>query len=173
MIFKNLQLPDFIIADMYKKDLVAYEGEKKSEKKEIKAPVNKKWYLGENKKNVLIALNDGEAVFLRDEWLQFLSAILQACKLNLADVAIINLANQELTYKKVSEELKPQFYILFDINLKNFQLPFIVPNYQIQQYNQAKFLLAVSLLEINNSTQEAKLEKSRLWLSLKKMFNIQ
>lgn len=171
MSFKNLQLPDFLLADIYKNDLVAFKGENKPEAKKV-APTTKQWFLGENKKNVLIALNDTEAVFLRDEWLQFLSTILQACHLNLADVAIINLANQEVSYKKVVEELSPKYFLLFDINLKAFQLPFVIPNYQIQNYNLSQFLLSASLLNMEGSSQEAKLEKSKLWISLKKMFNI-
>jgi hypothetical protein len=171
MSFKNLQLPDFLLADIYKNDLVAFNGEKKPEAKKI-APTPTQWFLGENKKNVLIALNDTDAVFLRDEWLQFLSNILQACHLNLADVAIINLVHQELNYKKVVEALSPKYFLLFDVNLKAFQLPFVIPNYQIQNYNQSQFLLSASLLEMEGGSQEAKLEKSKLWLSLKKMFNI-
>jgi hypothetical protein len=171
--FKNLQLPDFIIADIYKNDLVAWNKEKKVEEKKSVEPVeNKKWFLGENQKNIVIVLQDETAVFLRDEWLQFLSNILAACHLNIGDVSIVNLTNHPATYKEIISRLQPKYFILFDIDLQRFQLPFIIPNYHLQQYNQSQLLLCASLQQMDGNSQEAKLEKSKLWVSLKKMFDI-
>jgi len=141
------------------------------EKKMQKAP-EQKWFLGENKKHVVIAVKDDEAVYLRDEWLQFLSSIFIACKLNLGDVAIINYAKNNFSYTELSEKLSPEFFLMLDVTAKEIQLPFTVPDYQIQKYNQCNFLLAPSLQSMQGNTQEAKLEKSKLWLSLKKMFGI-
>ena len=171
MSFKKLQLPDFLIAELYKDVLVELNTVEKAEKIQKTLPAQK-WFLGENKKNVVIAVRDEEAVYLRDEWLQFLSAILGACKLNLGDVAIINFAKNNYSYSELNEKLSPEFLLLLDITAKEIQLPFTVPHYQIQQYNNCKFLLSPSLEIIQGATQEAKLEKSKLWLSLKKMFNI-
>ncbi len=171
MSFKKLQLPDFLIAELYKDVLVDLNTAETKVKKQ-KTPPSQKWFLGENKKNVVIAVKDEEAVYLRDEWLQFLSAILGACKLNLGDVAIINYAKNNYSYTELTEKLSPEFLLLLDITAKEIQLPFTVPHYQIQQYNNCKFLLSPSLEIIQGNTQEAKLEKSKLWLSLKKMFNI-
>jgi len=171
MSFKKLQLSDFLIAELYKDVLVDLNTAEKSDKKQKTHPAQK-WFLGENKKNVVIAVKDEEAVYLRDEWLQFLSTILGACKLNLGDVAIINYAKNNYSYSELTEKLAPEFLLLLDISAKEIQLPFTVPNYQIQQYNNCKFLLSPSLEIIQGTTQEAKLEKSKLWLSLKKMFNI-
>jgi len=171
MSFKKLQLPDFLIAELYKDVLVDLNEAETNNSKQKKQP-SQKWFLGENKKNVVIAVKDEESVYLRDEWLQFLSTILGACKLNLGDVAIINYAKTNYSYSELTEQLAPEFLLLLDISAKEIQLPFTVPNYQIQQYNNCKFLLSPSLKIIQGNTQEAKLEKSKLWLSLKKMFNI-
>jgi len=146
--------------------------EAETNNKKQKIQPSQKWFLGENKKNVVIAVKDEEAVYLRDEWLQFLSTILGACKLNLGDVAILNYAKTNYSYSELTEKLAPEFLLLLDISAKEIQLPFTVPNYQIQQYNNCKFLLSPSLEIIQGESQEAKLEKSKLWLSLKKMFNI-
>jgi hypothetical protein len=171
MSFKNLQLPDLLIAELYKDVLVETNDAVAVEKKSQKIP-EQKWFLGENKRHVVLAVKDDEAVYLRDEWLQFLSAILMACKLNLGDVAIINYAKNNFSYAELSEKLAPEFLLMLDVTTKEIQLPFTVPYYQIQKYNQCSFLLAPSLRTMQDDTQEAKLEKSKLWLSLKKMFGI-
>ena len=171
MSFKKLQLPDFLMAELYKDVLVEIESEEKVKKIKISNPVQQ-WFLGENKKHVVIAVKDDEAVFLRDEWLQFLSAILNACKLNLGDVAIINYAKTNYSYLELTEKLSPEFLLLLDVTAKEIHLPFTVPHYQIQKYDQCSFLLTPSLLSMQGESKEAKLEKSKLWLSLKKMFAV-
>ena len=171
MSFKKLQLPDFLIAEFYKDVLVELDNTEPTKKSKKKVAATQ-WFLGENKKHVVIAVKDEEAVFLRDEWLQFLSNILGACKLNLGDVAIINYAKNNYSYAELTERLAPEFLLLLDVTAKEIQFPFTVPHYQIQQYNHCKFLLTPSLGNMLGHTQDAKLEKSKLWLSLKKMFNI-
>jgi hypothetical protein len=171
MSFKKLQLPDFLITEIYK-DVLVEENSPEKKQKKTKTTEPTQWYLGENKKHVVIAVKDDAAVFLQDESLQFLSSILGACKLNLADVAIINFSKRDFSYVEIVEKLEPSALILFDVTAKEIQLPFTVPHYQIQKYNQCNFLLAPSLLSMQGESKEAKLEKSKLWLSLKKMFSI-
>ncbi len=197
---KNIQLPQFIIADFYKECLVVLDdmqstnkvlqtiettkptttsfiNEKENTnhtppKPKLVATPAAKWFLGDNKKSIAILVKDETAVYLNDESLNFLSSILGACKLNLGDVAIINQANQAVNFTILKEKLQPKQYLLFNVNANDIELPFTVPNYQVQQYSGSNFLIAPSLQNMLGNTQEAKLEKSKLWLSLKKMFNI-
>jgi hypothetical protein len=111
-------------------------------------------------------------VFRQDESLQFLSSILEACKLNLGDVAIVNYQNDSVNYSYLKEKLSSQYILLFNVSSKEIQMPFTVPNYQVQAHDNCQFLLAPGLDTMLGSTLEAKLEKSKLWLSLKKMFAI-
>ncbi len=171
MSFKNLQLPDLLIAELYK-DVLVETNEVSTSIKKLQKASEHKWFLGENKKHVVIAVKDDEALYLRDEWLQFLSSILLACKLNLGDVAIVNYSRNKFSYLELNEKLSPEYLLLLDVTAKEIQLPFTVPNHQIQKYNQCSFLLTPSLQTMQGNTQEAKLEKSKLWLSLKKMFGI-
>lgn len=171
MNFTNLQLPDFLLADLYKDVLVELKNEEPVKKKEVKT-ATQQWFLGENKKHVVIVVKDEESVYLRDEWLNFLSAILSACKLNLGDTAIVNYTKTNCVYEELSEKLSPKFLLLFDVTAKEIQLPFTVPHFQVQQYNNCNFLLSPALENMLGNAQEAKLEKSKLWLSLKKMFNV-
>ncbi|MBC7721699.1 MAG: hypothetical protein H7068_06705 [Pedobacter sp.] len=191
--FGKIQLPDFLLVDFFKDNLVLYDDkittkeaavikEEKpiaatatsplilTKKQEIIAP--KKWFFGDNTKQILILVKDTEAVYLRDEWLQFLTNILGACKLNIGDVAIVNYANNPINFTSLNEQLNPQFYLMFDVASQDILLPFTVPNYQLQKFGNATFLLAPSLALMQGNTEAVKMEKSRLWLSLKKLFNI-
>ena len=65
-----------------------------------------KW-LGENKKKILVVVKYQDAVHIPDNDLQFLTSMLTACKLSLADVAIINLHNQpHQHYKEILDQFQ-------------------------------------------------------------------
>lgn len=171
----NLILPEFILPDLYKNHLVIVNESSvgnKIEKKIVDTDRKEPEFLGNNQKKITILVSDKEAVFVNDQALQFLSAILTACKLNLGDVAIVNLATHQLSYSAIKEWLTPKHIILFDIEATSIQMPFKLPFYQVQAYDQCSILFAPSLYTIMGDSREAKLEKSKLWLSLKNMFNL-
>src|SRR4051794_10675425 len=114
MPLNNIQLNPFLVADLYK-DCLVEEGdhnikqiisddpvtEIKDQKDQTDVQIQWK-YLGDFKKNILLIVNYPSATHLPDEQLNFLTTILGACKLNLGDVAIINIANTSSgTYKNV------------------------------------------------------------------------
>jgi hypothetical protein len=172
---EKIQLPGFLIADLYKNSLVITGDEPVAEKKIPKAKgqaIDRQWYLGSNLQKITLLVNEKEAVYLQDDSLQFLSNILGACKLNLGDVAIVNYHNDQVDYTSIKEKLSPNYLLLFGVTAQQVQLSFTVPHYQVQKYDGCQFLLAPPLDTMLGNTQEAKLEKSKLWLSLKKMFNI-
>jgi hypothetical protein len=171
----NFQLPDFLIADLYKHSIVMAGDEPETERKQpekTKPAAARQWYLGSNLQKITLLVTEKEAVYLQDESLQFLSSILGACKLNLGDVAIVNHHNDPVDYTYLKDNLSPACLLLFGVTPQQVQLPFAVPHYQVQKYDGRQFLLAPSLTTMLGTSQEAKLEKSKLWLSLKKMFNI-
>ncbi len=171
----KIQLPGFLIADLYKDSLVVTGDEAGTEKKIPKTErqaIERQWFLGSNLQKITLLVSEKEAVYLQDDCLQFLSAILGACKLNLGDVAIVNHHNDPVDYSFLKEKLSPNFLILFGVTAQQLQLPFTVPYYQVQKYDNRQFLLCPPLTMMLGETQEAKLEKSKLWLCLKKMFNV-
>lgn len=171
----NFQLPDFLIADLYKNSLVIADDEPGTAEKKPengKILTERQWFLGSNLRNITLLVDEKEAVYLKDDALQFLSSILGACHLNLGDVAIVNHFTDPVSYSTLKEQLKPAFLIAFGIKAQAIQLPFTIPNYQIQNYDQCQFLLSMPLESMLKNTQEAKLEKSKLWLCLKKMFAV-
>jgi hypothetical protein len=170
----NFQLPDFLIADLYKQSIVLAGDEPETGKKqpEKAKTAARQWYFGSNLQKITLLVTEKEAVYLQDDSLEFLSSILSACKLNLGDVAIVNHHNDPVDYNFLKENLSPTCLLLFGVTAQQVQLPFTVPHYQVQKYDGRQFLLAPPLTAMLGASQEAKLEKSRLWLSLKKMFNI-
>ncbi len=171
MSFNKMRLPDFLFADLYKDVLVELKTDSPAKKKEpVKAPPLR--FLGENKKQVVILVRDEEAVYLRDEWLNFLSAILGACKLNLGDVAIINHAKTAVAFPALAQELQPQFLLLFDVMATEVALAVTAPFYEVSSCHGCRLLMSPSLQSMQGNTTEAKLEKSKLWLGLKIMFGI-
>ncbi len=175
MIPPKNQLPDFLIADLYRNNLVILEEEvpktAKPAKKHVPA-AERKWYLGDNAKKIIILVNEPEAVYLPDASLQFLSSILHACKLNLGDIAIVNFQNDPVSYQFLKEKLMPIQVLLFGVSAKKLLLPFMIPDYQVQKHDNCSFLQAPALETMMGDSKESKLEKSKLWLSLKKMFGI-
>ena len=144
----------------------------KNKKKKLKKKPKIKWFLGDNKKNICIVVNDVEAVYQNEDLLNFLTTILGACKLNLGDVAILNYNNNYFQYSFIKEHLSPKYLLLFNVEANAIQLPFTIPYYQVQQYDKCSILTAPTLQMMLGNTEEAKLHKSRLWLSLKKIFTI-
>ncbi|MDZ4071554.1 MAG: hypothetical protein U1C70_07005 [Sediminibacterium sp.] len=171
----DMRLPDFVLPDLYKHHLVIVNEPSvynKVEEKTVVSDTKEPEFLGNNQKKITILVSDKEAVFVNDQALQFLSAILTACKLNLGDVAIVNLANHPLSYPAIKEWLTPKYMILFDIEASLIRMPFKLPLYQVQLYDQCSLLFAPSFHTMMGDSREAKLEKSKLWLSLKNMFNL-
>lgn len=182
MNIQKIQLPDFLIADLYKDYLVDLdtsvpEPTRLNEKSETKIPAatsatQQIKYLGENAKNVIIMVNQPETEYVNSDDNGFLTNILKACQLSTADIAIINIARQEITYTLLKEQLKPLQVFLFNVEPFAIKLPFIIPSFQVQNYDGCTFMMAPALANLNQNTQEGRLLKSKLWMSLKKIFNI-
>ncbi len=190
MSFDKTNLPDLLLAGLYKDSLVVIDGDvagvKNTENKSIPSPPEPAQvdpspaqsadgniaYLGNNKKNISIIVKDEEAIHLQDGLLEILSNILNACKFNLADVAIINMHGQAVDDNRLRKELMPSVVLLFGVETAAIGLPFRIPEYKVQQFNNCAYLQAASLAHMKGSSTEAKLEKSRLWVCLKSLFNI-
>jgi hypothetical protein len=175
----NIKLPDFVIADIYKDCLVVDDVAgvtKKVPKKILETPIEivkietGKFYLGENKKNILFLVNEKEAVFINDKMLASLTKILEALKMNLSDVAIINFHQHQNNFQTLKEMLNPKFVFLFDVNFLQLQLPFTMPEYQIQQYDNCTFMIAPAITLSANNDDAVRKEKKKLWENLKKIF---
>jgi len=181
MSLNNIHLNASMIAGLYKNSLVESGGNPKGigkglsvlPEEDIEVKNNESvtdWkYLGDYKKNILILVRYPSIPFLPDDQLNFLSTILGACKLNLGDVAILNISNHEpIIYSDVLKKFRSSFLILFGVTPKEFDLPVNFPEYQVQSLNNCTFLYAPVLEKLESD----KVLKSKLWVCLKKMFAV-
>ena len=171
----NIQLPGFIIADLYKDSLVVLNEEAiqpvHQAANSATAGEEKPFYLGNNAQHICIILNSSDHVFIDDDSLQLLSNVLAALNYTLADVAIINHHRTPALYTQIEEILQPRVCLLFGVTTQALQLPFILPNYQLQHYRDCTFIQACAIDDLKANDDNAKGEKRKLWSSLKMAFN--
>ncbi len=181
MDLNNIELPASVVIDLYHSSLVDSKEaaiNSSSASKFIRDEITPSpeiitsapWKsLGTNHKNILVVVHHQEAVHLPDNELNFLSGILGACNLSLADVSIVNIKNHpEATYKELTTFFKSRIVLLFEIEPAAFGLPMKFPYYQIQAFAGNSFLYSPSLKDLEND----RVEKSKLWVCLKRMFNL-
>lgn len=125
--------------------------------------------LGQNAKNILILVNNPGITFLPDDELAFLTQMLQACKLSLADIALLNLQQyQQTAYTDILEQFGSKTVFLFGIEPTQWGLPINFPAFQIQQFDNRRFLHSPGLGEMMGD----KLLKTKLWAGLKTIFGL-
>lgn len=178
MSINNIDLPPYCVAALYSHFLVAdTAGEQASTTmaKSAIAPTtriaeDKQWkYLGNNLKNILILVHNAEAVHLPDNELSFLTSILVACKLSVADVAIINRQlYPTVGYDVFTTNLQVKTMLLFGISPLAIDLPLNFPAYQVQHFNGVNYIHGPALTDIEKNKEQ----KMQLWNSLKRVFEI-
>ena len=173
MSFEKLVLPPASIVSLYSKTLVeSNDGIISSEAKEL-VQVNEGYtFLGNNNRSIVLLVNFAEAPIIPDLHLQFLSRMLEACKLNLGDVAILNQSKQILDIKKLKDQLHPASLVLFGVKSADIGLPLNFPLFKSQVYDGITYLYVPGLELLNQDTDEGKLLKSKLWVCLRQLFGI-
>lgn len=176
-------LPDFLIADLYKGCLVDLDtfalNQQTSVTKSLletakvitDAPVKIK-HFGDNQKKIIVLVNQPGSDFLNKADLTFLTNILKACRLETTDIAIVNVAEQPVTFMEIKEQLSALQLILFDIAPLSIKLPFNIPHFQVQNYADTTIMLAPALAVLNRQDNESRVLKTKLWNGLKQVFSI-
>lgn len=122
-------------------------------------------YMGENNKSVLVIVNDPESEFLNQTDLIFLLKILSAKKLELNDIAIMNLA-KHTNYE--FENLKNFFacnrILTYGIHPNILGMQGLTSN-ALQEFNGVKFLGTWSLRQMVNDDN-----KKRTYWNVLKLF---
>jgi hypothetical protein len=126
-------------------------------------------YLGNNKKGIVIVTAYDSDVYLPHESLQFLTSVLQACKLTITDVALVNNTRQPLNWQLLQQLQPLQFLLLFGLDVEKLGLP-AADNFTINTFNNITWISSPALEMLNAPLEEAKLLKSKLWGNLKQLF---
>jgi hypothetical protein len=162
MSLNNIKLTPYSIADLYTNNLIETKINTPQQPPAIK-------YAGSNTKHILLVVDTVETPVLPENELSFLTNILAACKLSLADVALVQKQALPATdYTTVTAHFKSRFVLLFNVDPITFGLPLNFPFFQLQQFNGITYLYAPSLKDI----EQDKTLKASLWAGLKKMFNL-
>jgi hypothetical protein len=161
MSLNNINLNAQLIADLYPNSLIETANSKESNNSALR-------YLGDNQKNITILIKNKEVPFLKDTEFNFLSSVLTACKLSIADVAIVNLERKNHNPEEVTTNLNSKIVLLFDVTPSEINLPINFPHFQVQQFNKRTYLYAPAFTIIEND----KAVKIKLWQALKTIFNL-
>ena len=172
MSLNSIKFEPIDIASLYKNSLVEINAEQqvipliKDETEQITTGLK---YLGENKKKTLVVVRNTNAVHIPDKQLSFLTKLLAACNLNLADVAVFNFQDHNASeFNEILNFFNPKVVLLFAVEPAEFGLPMIFPQFQVQGHKDAVFVSSPSLDVI----EPDKSLKGKLWVCLKKIFNL-
>ncbi len=171
MSLNDIQLPGSVIAGMYKNSLIS-PGQQANQQKVSQTSAGTYKFLGDNLKKIVLVVSSPDAVFLPEEHLLLLTKMLGACKLNMGDVAIINHFSTPATISGINQQLGPRVIILFGLEPTMIKLPFTLPAFKIQEYDGCHYLYTPALTELIMDTEEGKLLKSKLWVCLRKLFEV-
>lgn len=165
MSLDNIQLSPLLVEKLYSKALVDLNTMKAVPENAAQPGFN---WLGNNEKNILIVVNEPAAAFLQDNDLNLLVGILTACKLSMADIALINFhKNEQADYNSLNKALNPSTILLFGTDPAKLDFPLNFPHFQLQGYNGQHYLSSPAL---NMLAADVSLKK-QLWQSLQKHFN--
>src|SRR5882672_1952835 len=171
MSLNKMQLPVSVIAGLFKHALVLSD-KKNSETEELTGETQAFNFLGNNLKNITLIVNSPRPFFLEDQYLVFFTKMLDACRLGLKDVAIINHNINPVTVTELNDALNPKTVLLFGLEPTAIKLPFNSPAFKIQEFDNCTYLYIPSLEELSKDTEEGKVLKSKLWVCLRKLFEI-
>jgi hypothetical protein len=174
----DIELPGMVIAELYGDNLLI-SGTSSSAPPSASAPPPlppppSATYrcLGDNRKKITILVNAPGNSFLPDEQLAFITKMLEACRMNMGDVAIVNQATMPVDIMFLKKQLSPAIVVLFGLEPVDIMLPINFPQFKIQAYDGSTYLSVPSLDQLGRPTDDGKLLKSKLWVCLQALFQI-
>ncbi len=179
-------LPPAVLVSLYKDSLVLPEKEIKpaiipenklpgkeqatiTDETEMASPIK---YLGDHHKKILVVVNDPESVYLNETDFILLTSILNACRLTIADIALINVGNQKAGLHEMLTKLPSLLVIAFDIDAKALKIKLPSTLYKTTPLGETNLLFSAALSTMQGSSLDAKKEKGKLWTVLKQIFQL-
>ena len=128
--------------------------------------------LGNNRRHITLLVHSPGSGFMPDNQLAFLTKILEACRMTLADVAIVNHAAAPVTIAALRQQLQPKIVLLFGVEPTAIRMPINFPTFKQLSYDDCTYLSSPALDQLVPDTGDSKLLKSKLWVSLKTLFDV-
>lgn len=169
--FENIQFNEEQLAELFGSRLVITDQREVSATESVQTAKSvptapQMGITGKNKKSFVWLVEETDHPFLSDADFKFLTDVLTACKLNMEDIALVNLAKNGLSFEELQQQLTPQHLVVSAVN--NQRVPFQTADYLVQQYPDYQVCCTETLTEIRND----KSKKSKLWLALKQMLGL-
>jgi hypothetical protein len=170
MSLNDLILPDLLLTHLYKDNLISLpeNGDGIDEGKKPAMPQ----FLGSHLKQIAVFVHYTDELYLPEPQLNFLANILKACNLNIADIAIINLAKQTVTFQQLNLSLRSRQMIFFKTDPADIRIDESMASFTVKEYNGVAVMKGPALEDLNQPSEESKLLKSKLWLCLKELFSV-
>ncbi|MFM7838203.1 MAG: hypothetical protein ACKO6K_01450, partial [Chitinophagaceae bacterium] len=127
---------------------------------------------GGNAKKITLLADLGESAAHRKPTTLFIQKLLEACKLTLDDVALVNTHRDIPSLGLLRQHLQPSVVLLFGLDPVQLGLPIRFPEFKLQAHDGITFLLLPSLHTFLSEEESAKLLKSKLWVCLKSLFRL-
>ncbi len=174
MSLKGLQLSPEVLAKLFTQPLHPQEGGSIAEKKVPVDPAPAvavrpvKQFLGDNNQRITVLVKYTDAAYLDDALFEFFTGILNACKLSMKDIALVNLAKTPGDYQTIAKETNPSKLLMLGMEPLDIGLPMQFPAFQIYTHNKISYLSAPAL----EALQDDKALKAALWKALKVLFEL-
>ena len=170
MSLNNIELPAATVANFYKHHLVE-DLELVGIETSLPAPASSLPYLGNNQQKIAVLVSYPQEAYLPDDQLHFLTSILQACRLNLGDVAIVNQGKQAVSFQLLRDMLNCRQLLVFGVEAAAIGLPAAAMFSEFIQ-DDCTILYSPAIEQLNSPAPDSKALKTKLWGSLKKIFNV-
>ncbi|MBC7848996.1 MAG: hypothetical protein H7Y31_04640 [Chitinophagaceae bacterium] len=127
---------------------------------------------GKNQRYVTVLVRIPGKENIADREHNFLMKMMEACKIGIDDIALMNFGIFPVDIKKLQAELHPKQVLLFGLSTSEIGLPVNFPEFKLQSYDGITYLRAPSLTDLNKASEEGKLLKTKLWVCLRELFQV-
>ena len=164
----HIQLTSLICYQLYPESLINDSAniEKPALIKVEKIPAGVR-YLGENHNQITFIVNNHEHAFLSDPEMELLTGLLAACNFSMVDISLVNFSkNTGLQYVDILNQFQSRHILMFGVNTEEIGLPFTIPFFQIQKFQQQTYLFNPAMADLIGNKEL----KMKLWNCLKTLF---
>ncbi len=129
-------------------------------------------FWGENRRSISFLVHNPDHDLLPEEQLVFLNKMLSACKLDMKDIVLLNIARLKLSFEELKAQFHPRIIFLWGVRPAYFSLDSALPDFNVTVHDGISIIpvLSPELMSIEGPAGHEL--KSRLWICLKKLFNL-
>jgi len=167
MSLNDIQLQGKMLTDLYGDVLISELAPLKDSRKEQGSGGIRS--LGKNNKNYCFIVSYPKETFLPDDKMEVLVKIMQACRISMDDIALLNIAGADCSIEEIREQFQPAKMVLLGVKPSDIRLPILFPAYKPQSYAGCTYVYSDSLDQMDQSESGKKI-RGNLWSALKEVF---